>query len=81
MNAVTRAVCRALTSAPVSLRELGRRTGVSHVLLARIVAGDRNATPTVARLVADALDTIGEESAKAAAQVHRSITTHSGRAR
>lgn len=76
MNAVTRAVCHALTDAPVSLREIGRRAGVSHAQLARIVAGQRNATPAVARAVADALDAIGAECARGADRVRRSLTTH-----
>ena len=76
MNAVTAAVRRTLANAPVSLRELGRRSGISHAQLARIVAGQRNATPVVARAVADALDTIAAEALKAAALVRRSLTTH-----
>lgn len=79
MNVVTRAVRDALAGAPVSLREIGRRAGVSHAQLARIVAGERNATPAVARAVADALDEIGVECVTGAAQVRRSLTIHKGR--
>jgi predicted transcriptional regulator len=79
MNVVTRAVRHALAGAPVSLREIGRRAGVSHAQLARIVAGERNATPAVARAVADALDAIGAECVTGAAQVRRSLTSHRGR--
>jgi transcriptional regulator with XRE-family HTH domain len=70
---VTRAVCVALTGAPVSLREVGRRAGISHAQLARIVAGERNATRRVARAVTDALDAIGAESVACAARVRRSL--------
>lgn len=76
MNAVTRALRHALADAPVSLRELGRRAGVSHAQLARIVAGQRNATPAVARAVADALDAIGAECVAGVARVRRSLTIH-----
>ena len=76
MNAVTRAVRQSLAQAPVSLREVARRAGISHVHLARIVSGERNATPAVARAVVKALDAIAAESAKAAARVRRSFTTH-----
>jgi transcriptional regulator with XRE-family HTH domain len=76
MNAVTRNVQLSLADSPVSLRELARRCGVSHVQLARIVSGDRNATEAVAVAIADALDAIAKESAKAAFRVRRSLTTH-----
>jgi transcriptional regulator with XRE-family HTH domain len=73
MNAVTRAVQRSLAKAPVSLRELARRTGISHVQLARIVTGERNATPAVAQAVADGLDAIATEASAGAARVRRSL--------
>ena len=80
MNAVTRAVRESLAQAPVSLREIARRAGISHVLLARIVAGERNATAVVADAVTTALEAIAAESAKAAARVRRSLTTHGRKA-
>ena len=76
MNALTRKVQLSLGESPVSLRELARRSRVSHVLLARIVSGERNATEVVATAIADALAAIAKESAKAAARVRRSLTTH-----
>jgi transcriptional regulator with XRE-family HTH domain len=79
MNALTQAVRHALANAPVSLREVGRRAGVSHAQLARIVGGERNATPAVARAVADALDEIGAECVAGVVRVRRSITTHKRR--
>ena len=79
MNAITRAVHVALRDAPVSLREIGRRSAVSHAQLARIVASERNATPAVAGRVADALDKIGAECVTGAARVRRSLTSHKGR--
>ena len=44
--------------------------------LARIVAGERNATPAVAKLIAEALESVADESAEAAARIRRSLTTH-----
>ena len=76
MNALTRAVQHALVNAPVSLRELARRTGVSHVQLARIVSGERNATESVAATVADALDAIADEATGQSRRVRRSLTNH-----
>lgn len=73
MNALTRATQHSLANAPVSLRELGRRTGISHVQLARIVAGERNATEGVAIAVVDALNAIADEAAAAAQRVRRSL--------
>lgn len=81
MNALTRAVQHSLANAPVSLRELARRTGVSHVQLARIVAGERNATETVAVAVADALNAIAAEAVTEAKHVRRSLTNHRREAR
>lgn len=74
MNAITRAVQTSLANSPVSLRELGRRIGISHVQLARIASGDRNATAAVAEAVARGLEAIADESAKAASRVRRSLT-------
>ncbi len=76
VNALTRAVQKSLEEAPVSLRDLGRRAGISHVQLARIIAGERNATPAVAEAVADALDRIAAEAKTGAARVRRSLDTH-----
>ena len=76
MNALTRTVQQSLANAPVSLRELARRTEVSHVQLARIVAGQRNATETVATAVADALGAIATEATTEAKRVMRSLTNH-----
>lgn len=76
MNALTRAVQHGLANAPVSLREIARRSGISHVQLARIVSGERNATQAVGRAIANALETIAAESAKEAKRVRRSLTTH-----
>ena len=81
MNALTRAVQRSLSRAPVSLREIARRTGISHVQLARLVSGERNATDAAARAVADALDAIASESAEEAKRVRRSLTSHRREAR
>lgn len=76
MNAITRTVQQALANAPVSLRELARRTGISHVQLARVVSGERNATAAVAEAVADALEAIAGEATKEAKCVRRSLTKH-----
>ena len=75
MTALTRTVARVLTQAPVPLRELSRRAGVSQAQLSRIIAGQRNATPDVARAVADALAAVGRTAERGAAQIRRGLTT------
>lgn len=60
---------RAIRRAPCSVRALARQAGVSHQMLAAIVAGRERATPRVARLVAAALDTWAAHCAKDAAAV------------
>jgi transcriptional regulator with XRE-family HTH domain len=55
-NALTTAVRRALAQAPCSVATLARAAGVPQSTLARIQAGERQATPAVARAVARALD-------------------------
>lgn len=76
MNALTRNVQISLEESPVSLRELARRSKISHVQLARIVAGERNATEAVAVAIADALEGVAKEAAKASVRVRRSLTAH-----
>jgi transcriptional regulator with XRE-family HTH domain len=76
MNVLTRTVQQALANAPVSLRELARRTGISHVQLARVVSGERNATQAVAAAIAEALEGIATEAATESKRVRRSITNH-----
>ncbi len=78
MNVLTRTVRAALADAPVSLRALARGSGVSHVQLARIVNGERNATPAVATAVAAALDAVGADCVTRAARVRRLIKRHHG---
>jgi transcriptional regulator with XRE-family HTH domain len=79
MNATTRVVRDAITSAPVTIRELSRRCGVSHAQLARIVAGERSATPFVALAVARGLEAIASEAASGARRIQRSLTSHNRR--
>jgi transcriptional regulator with XRE-family HTH domain len=69
MNPLSKAVARALTDAPLSIREIARRAKVSHVLLVGILAGSRNATPTVAEAIARALDAVGKDCAKRTARI------------
>ena len=73
---LTKAVRKALTEAPVSLREIGRRSGVSTAQIARLAAGERNATPAIATAIAKALDTLSADCAAGAARIHRALTHH-----
>jgi len=55
-DVLTNAVQRALAQAPCAVATLARAAGVPQSTLARIQAGERQATPAVARAVARALD-------------------------
>jgi len=68
---------RAIHRAPCSNRALAREAGVSHQMLAAIVAGRERATPRVARLVAAALDSWAARCAKDAAAVWAASSRHS----
>jgi predicted transcriptional regulator len=57
-DALTVAVGKTIAAAPVTLRELARRAGVSHALLHRIVHGMVRCTPRVADAVVKALEGI-----------------------
>lgn len=70
-NALTRAVQRALAGAPCSVATLARAAGVPQSTLARIQAGERNATPAVARAVARALDEWGAGCTRLAHGIRR----------
>lgn len=71
LDAVVR---QAIRRAPCSVRALAREAGVSHVLLAEIVAGRKRVTPRVAMLVARALERWGERCYKDAAKVRATVT-------
>jgi lambda repressor-like predicted transcriptional regulator len=71
LDAVVR---QAIRRAPCSIRALARDAGVSHVLLAEIVAGRRRATPRVAMMLARALEQWGDRCHKSAAQVRTTAT-------
>ncbi|MGH2670521.1 MAG: helix-turn-helix domain-containing protein [bacterium] len=55
-DALTDAVRRAIERAPCSVAKLARAAGIPQSTLARIQAGERNATPSVARSLARGLD-------------------------
>ncbi len=55
-DVLTEAVRRAIDGAPCSVAALARTAAVPQSTLARIQAGEREATPAVARAVARALD-------------------------
>jgi len=66
---LTKAVARAVTEAPCTLRALGEAADVPFSTLSRIVTGERAATVAVALAVADAL----EQMSARAAQLARGI--------
>lgn len=81
MDALTRAVRTALANPPVSLRRIAGKAGVSHVLLVRIMAGERAATVPVAQAIAKGLREIEYLAGRKAARIERSLTYHRRRQR
>ena len=79
MDALTRAAAAAIRKAPVGIRELARAAGLSHTLLAYIIADERRATPAVARAVAGALEALGQEAMAAGKALRRAIQTEGER--
>jgi hypothetical protein len=74
LNALSKAVVKALLAAPCSLRALAREAAVPHVTLVLIKSGKRSATPLVASRVASALWSWGQRCSKAAERLEGSIT-------
>lgn len=68
---VTGAVRRAIAGAPWSVAALARAAGVPQSTLARIKAGERAATPAVARAVASALEDWGARCARGLADIRQ----------
>lgn len=73
MTALTRTVRDAIRNAPVSIRDIARRAGVSHVLLVHIMTGKRAATWVVAQAIASGLTEIANLSGRGAARIERSL--------
>ena len=77
-DARTEAIQRALAQIPCAVATLARAADVPQSTLARIQAGERTATPAVARAVARALDhwsTTCARLARAIRQAHPKRTT------
>ena len=73
MMPLTVAVRRAIRRAPGSMRALARTAGVSHAMLAAIVAGKEKVTLRVARLVAQALEEWSVQCAGDAAAIRAAL--------
>ena len=70
---LTATVARVLKTAPVSVRAIAKRAGVSHVLLSLIVSGARRATVSVALAVAAALEQVGAASDEGAQLIRAAV--------
>ena len=68
---VTQAVIAAIEDAPCSVKALADAAGVPQSTLARILSGERNATPEVAVAVAKALEGWSRDCDEAAESVRR----------
>ena len=72
MTRLTDAVRKGIDAVP-NVSALARAAGVSQSLLARIQTGDRQATPAVARKVAQALIVWGAKAVRAAGRIRQAI--------
>jgi hypothetical protein len=72
-TARAKAVARALDGAPLSLRDVARRTGVTHVKLLRVTRGENIARPGLAEAVAGALDEVGRDCQRRAKRLRTAI--------
>ena len=70
---LTEIVARAVADAPCTLRALAREAEVPPSTLSRIVNGERDATPAVARAVAEALRRWSGQCATSAAAIERRL--------
>lgn len=70
-DSLTEAVKRALGQAPCTVATLARAAGVPQSTLARIQAGERNATPAVAGAVARALEQWSANCTRLAQRIRR----------
>ncbi len=77
---LTQAVQRAIEAAPCSVRALALAAQVPQSTLARIVYGERNATPAVASAAATALAQWGTDCTKAAKRLRQVTRTERGKA-
>ncbi len=72
MTRLTDAVRKGIDAVP-NVSALAKAAGVSQSLLARIQTGDRQATPAVARKVAQALIVWGAKAVRAAGRIRQAI--------
>lgn len=70
---LTRTVQAVLADPPLTFRTLAARAGVSHSLLSLIASGKANATPAVARALADALEGHSQQTATAARRIRAAL--------
>ena len=69
---LTLAVAKAMAAAPVPVRDIARRAGVSHAFLHRIAQGQVRCSERVGARVAKALEAIAAEAEAAARILRRS---------
>ncbi len=75
---LARALRRALAQSPGTRRALAEAAGIDHTLLARILAGERRATPRLCRRVMRALERWGTDCTAGAAILRRALTRKGG---
>lgn len=73
-DSLTRALTAAIARSPATRRELCRVAGVDQSLLARVLKGERRATPILARRLARALRTWSADCRTGAELLTRALT-------
>lgn len=76
MDPLVRALKAAIGRAPASRRELCKLARIDHSFLARILMGERRATPALCQRVAQALEQLGSDCTAGATTLRRAIAQH-----
>ncbi len=77
---LTRTTQEVLRSFPIPLRAIARAAHVPHSTLARIVTGERGATPAVARALEGLLGRWGRQYESAARRLHTALKRRASQA-
>jgi plasmid maintenance system antidote protein VapI len=77
---LTRTTREVLRSFPIPLRAIARAAHVPHSTLARIVTGERGATPAVARALEGLLGRWGRQYESAARHLHTALKRRASQA-
>ncbi len=75
---LTRTLRTAIAKSPTSRRELCRAAGVEQSVLARVLTGERRATPLLCKRIARALQNFGTNCTEGAMLLRRALISRKG---